>query len=117
MKNLTVGEAIHSDKLSDKASHELHVFNYEKTVAEIWPHLSAKTKADIERVEAGKPLPELAVGDYCKVHPATDLFMRGVVYATVKKVGRNWLTLRHGPSRTNHKVSKLFAAQYLEKVN
>lgn len=117
MKNLTVGEAIHSDKLSDKASSELHAFNYTKTIEEIWPHLSAATKADIERVEAGKPIPELVVGDYCKVHPATDLFMRGVTFATVKKVGRNWLTLRHDPSRTNHKVSKAFAAANLVKVN
>lgn len=28
-------------------------------------------------------------GDRIKIHPASDWFMRGVVYATVRSIGRN----------------------------
>ena len=34
--------------------------------------------------------PHLAPGDRAKVHPATDLFMCGVRYVTIDKIGRKY---------------------------
>ncbi len=55
---------------------------------------------------------QLKEGDEVRIHPASDLFMRGVVYATITKVGRKWVTLRHHRSKTTHKVSFDFAENY-----
>lgn len=34
------------------------------------------------------------VGERVKIHPATDLFMMGVTYATVVKVGRKYVHVK-----------------------
>lgn len=44
-----------------------------------------------------------------RIHPATDLFMRGVTHAIIKSIGRKWITLFHQRSGTTHKVSRYFA--------
>lgn len=36
----------------------------------------------------------MSVGDRVAVHPATDLFMRGMRYGEVRKVGRKWIHVR-----------------------
>ena len=41
--------------------------------------------------------PHLYVGCRAKVHPATDLFMRGVRYVTVQKIGRKWVHVTGDP--------------------
>lgn len=53
---------------------------------------------------------------YVRVHPATDLFMKGVTYATIVKIGRKWITLHHDLSDTTHRVSHKFAQANLEIV-
>lgn len=45
-----------------------------------------------------------AVGDSVKIDPASDLFMRGVVYATVEKVGRKYIHIFHAWSGRRFKV-------------
>lgn len=55
---------------------------------------------------------EVREGHEVRLHPATDLFMRGVRYATVKTIGRKWIHLYHHGSKTTHKVSFAFASQY-----
>ena len=52
----------------------------------------------------------LAVGDRVKIHPATDLFMRGERYATIEKVGRKWVHVR---GHWSNRVFKL-APQYVD---
>lgn len=42
---------------------------------------------------AGFETQGFAVGDRVKIAPHTDLWMRGVRYATITKVGRKWLTV------------------------
>ena len=37
---------------------------------------------------------DFRVGDHVKLHPASDWFMRGVVWVTVVKIGRKLLTVR-----------------------
>jgi hypothetical protein len=54
----------------------------------------------------------LKVNQEVRIHPATDLFMRGVTHANVTKIGRKWIHLLHWRSRTKHKVSFRFAANY-----
>lgn len=46
------------------------------------------------------------VGQRVRLHPATDLFMRGVVYADVVKVGRKLVTVewQRGPLKSRFKV-------------
>lgn len=44
------------------------------------------------------------VGDSVKIHPASDLFMRGVRYATVEKVGRKYIHIFHEWSNRRFKV-------------
>lgn len=43
-------------------------------------------------------------GQSIKIHPASDLFMKGVHYATVKKVGREYVHIFHAWSGRNFKV-------------
>lgn len=43
-------------------------------------------------------------GDVVAIHPATDLWMRGVRFAVVVKVGRKWLTVHDAMSNTVHRV-------------
>jgi hypothetical protein len=38
-------------------------------------------------------LADVKVGMRVKLHPAAGLWMRGVKYATVSKVGRKWVTI------------------------
>lgn len=38
-------------------------------------------------------LKDFKSGQWVRLHPASDWFMRGVVYATVRTVGRKYLTL------------------------
>jgi hypothetical protein len=54
----------------------------------------------------------LKVRDCVRLHPATDLFMRGVTYATITKIGSKWIHLHHYLSNTHHKVTKEFAKEY-----
>lgn len=49
------------------------------------------------------------IGQQVRIHPATDLFMKGVTYATIVKLGRKWIHLHHYWSDTTHKVSFEFA--------
>ena len=42
----------------------------------------------------------LRIGDRIAIHPATDLFMRGVRYATVIAVGRKWIRVQADNGRT-----------------
>lgn len=42
---------------------------------------------------------DLCVGERVKVHPAADLFMRGVVYVTVVKLGRKWAFVQDDAGR------------------
>ncbi len=60
---------------------------------------------------------QLREGDQVRIHPAADLFMRGVTHATVKKVGRKWVHLYHQGSKTTHKVSFAFAKAYFLEVS
>ena len=59
----------------------------------------------------------LKVGQTVRVHPATDLFMRGVVYATVWSMGNKWIWLKHFSSRTKHKVPAAWAGDLLVGIN
>jgi hypothetical protein len=36
----------------------------------------------------------MSIGDRVEVHPASDLFMRGMRYGEVRKVGRKWIHVR-----------------------
>lgn len=48
---------------------------------------------------------EPKVGMTIKIHPCMDLFMRGVKFATIEKIGQHWLTIRGTISGTQHRVS------------
>ncbi len=48
---------------------------------------------------------DLAVGATVQVHPAHDLFMRGVRWVTVEKIGRKWLRVRSHIANTTHKLT------------
>lgn len=37
---------------------------------------------------------EVKVGQYVALHPATDLWMRGVRFGTVERLGRKWAYIR-----------------------
>ncbi len=52
------------------------------------------------------------VNQEVRIHPATDHFMRGILTATITKLGRKWVHLFHWRSRTRHKVSYAFARNY-----
>lgn len=39
-----------------------------------------------------------------RLHPATDLFMMGVVYAEITSVSKKWIYIEHGISSTKHKI-------------
>lgn len=47
----------------------------------------------------------LAVGDRVKTAPHTDVFMRGVRYARITKIGRKWLHIQDDNTRRVFKVS------------
>lgn len=47
----------------------------------------------------------LKLNQLVRLHPATDLFMKGVVYATIKSIGKKWITLCHDWSNTTHRIS------------
>lgn len=38
---------------------------------------------------------DVRVGERVRIHPADDLFMRGVVYATVVSLGRKWVYVKN----------------------
>lgn len=59
--------------------------------------------------EAPFDVTTLRKGVTVSLHPATELWMRGVQYATVTTLGRKWIHLRHHGSGTTHKVSFAFA--------
>lgn len=44
------------------------------------------------------------VNDVVAIHPATDLWMRGVRFARVVKIGRKFLTVHDAMSNTTHRV-------------
>ncbi len=50
-----------------------------------------------------EPLP-YKVGDVVKLHPALDLWMRGVRFAVVTKVAVSWITIHHVESGTTWRV-------------
>lgn len=58
-----------------------------------------------------KPKCNLRVGQRVRIHPATDLFMKGVAYADISALGTKWVSLYHHWSGTTHKVSYSFAAR------
>lgn len=60
-----------------------------------------------------EPLP-YKVGDRVKVHPALDLWMRGVRYATVTKVGVKWITIHHAMSNTSWRVK--YSSKFPDKL-
>ncbi len=54
----------------------------------------------------------LRVNQEIRIHPATDLFMKGVNQATIRGIGKKFITLYHSPSKTKHKVDRAFAEAY-----
>jgi len=60
---------------------------------------------------------DLTIGQSVRIHPATDLFMKGVVHAQVIRVGREYVTLYHSSSNTRHKCSFGFARAYFMNPN
>jgi len=49
---------------------------------------------------------------FIRLHPATDLFMMGVVNARITFVGKEWIGLYHSQSNTNHRFPANKAAKY-----
>jgi hypothetical protein len=49
-------------------------------------------------------LKDVKLGQTVRVDAATDLWMRGVRWAHVVKVGRKWVTIYHPSSGTKHRV-------------
>lgn len=82
----------------------------------ITPSLGSAWEGVILKVKVEGGAMEFRKGQYVRIHPATDLFMKGVAYATIVKIGRKWVTLYHDLSGTTHRVSHKFAQANLEPV-
>lgn len=60
-------------------------------------------------------LNSFTVGDYVRIHPAADAFMRGVTHGTITVVGRKWLHVRWSMNAAI--VVKVRPRDVLEVVN
>jgi hypothetical protein len=60
-----------------------------------------------------EPLP-YKPGQIVKVHPALDLWMRGVRYAMVTKVGAKWITIHDAMSNTTWRVK--YSSKFPDKL-